>query len=64
MVQESGNAASLGTGDNALRNIEGRTIRTDPYVVETALDDAATFLASGSTSGTANVLKGMDVAAA
>jgi len=64
MVQESGNAASLGTGDNALRNIEGRTIRTDPYVVETALDDAATFLASGSSSGTANILKGMDVAAA
>ena len=61
MVQESGNAAA----DNSDgRNAEGRTIRTDPYVVETALDDAATFLASGSTSGTANVLKGMDVAAA
>jgi len=61
MVQESGNAAA----DNSDgRNAEGRTLRTDPYVVETALDDAATFLASGSTSGTANILKGMDVAAA
>ena len=63
LVQESGNAASLGSGDNATRNVENAT-RTDPYVVEISLNDAATFLASGTTSGTANILKGMDVAAA
>ena len=31
--------------------------------VETSVNDAATFLQSGSTSGTANILKGVDVAA-
>jgi hypothetical protein len=61
LVQESGNAAS---NDSDGRNEEGKGLLTDPYVVETALDDAATFLASGTTSGTANVLKGVTVAAA
>ena len=61
LVQESGNAASA---DSDGRNEEGKLLNTDPYVVETALNDAATFLGSGSTSGTANILKGMDVAAA
>tara|TARA_B100000780_G_scaffold243956_1_gene187384 strand:- start:418 stop:1728 length:1311 start_codon:yes stop_codon:yes gene_type:complete len=64
LVQETGNAASLGTGDNATRNIEGKTTFTDPYVVETALSDAATFLESGTSSGSANILNGIDVAAA
>jgi hypothetical protein len=61
LVQESGNAAS---NDSDGRNEEGNTLNTDPYVVETALDDSATYLASGSTSGTAYILKGMTVAAA
>ena len=61
LVQESGNAAS---NDSDGRNEEGNTLNTDPYVVEAALDDSATYLASGSTSGTAYILKGMTVAAA
>jgi len=61
MVQESGAAASYNS-DN--RNTQGDDLNTDPYVVETALDDSATFLSSGSSSGTAFILKGMDVAAA
>jgi hypothetical protein len=61
LVQESGNAASNNSDG---RNAEGTTIRTDPYVVETALNDAGTFLESGSSSGSANILKGIDVAAA
>ena len=61
LVQESGNAAS---NDSDGRNEEGKTLNTDPYVVEAALDDSATYLASGSTSGTAYILKGMTVAAA
>jgi len=66
LVQESGNAASNNSDG---RNTEdpqpgnmGNT--TDPYVVEAAIDDSATFEASGSTSGTAFILKGMEVAAA
>jgi len=61
LVQESGEASS---NDSDGRNEEGKTLNTDPYVVETALNDAATYLESGSTSGTANILKGVDVAAA
>ena len=61
LVQESGEAAS---NDSDGRNEEGKGEVTDPYVVETSLNDAATFLESGSTSGTANILKGIDVAAA
>jgi hypothetical protein len=61
LVQESGNAAS---NDSDGRNEEGKTLNTDPYVVENSLNDNATFLESGSTSGTANILKGIDVAAA
>ena len=61
LVQESGNAAS---NDSDGRNEEGKTLNTDPYVVENSLNDNATFLESGSTSGTANILKGVDVAAA
>jgi hypothetical protein len=61
LVQESGNAAS---NDSDGRNEEGKTLNTDPYVVETALDETATYLASGSSSGTAYILKGMTVAAA
>jgi len=60
LVQESGNAAS---NDSDGRNEEGKTLLTDPYVVEASLDDSATYLASGSTSGTAYILKGMTVAA-
>ena len=61
LVQESGNAAS---NDSDGRNEEGNTLNTDPYVVEAALDDSATYLASGTSSGTAYILKGMTVAAA
>ena len=61
LVQETGNAASITDGIN----LEGQnTFLTDPYVVETALNDAATFSRTGTTSGTASVLKGVDVAAA
>ena len=61
MVQESGAAASYNS-DN--RNTQGDDLNTDPYVVEAALDDSATYLASGTSSGTAYILKGMTVAAA
>jgi hypothetical protein len=61
LVQETGNASS---NDSDGRNEEGKTASTDPYVVETSINDAATFLQSGTTSGTANILKGMDVAGA
>ena len=61
LVQESGNAASNNSDG---RNAEGTDLLTDPYVVETALNDAGTFLESGSSSGSANILKGIDVAAA
>ncbi len=60
LVQESGNAAS---NDSDGRNEEGKTLLTDPYVVEASLDKTATFLQSGSSSGSAYILKGMDVAA-
>ena len=60
LVQESGNAAS---NDSDGRNEEGKLLLTDPYVVESSLDDAATFSQAGSSSGTANILKGIDVAA-
>ena len=60
LVQESGNAAS---NDSDGRNEEGKTLRTDPLVVESSLDNAATFAQSGTSSGSANVLKGVDVAA-
>jgi len=60
LVQETGNAASETDGIN----LEGQnTFLTDPYVVETSLNDAATFSRTGSTSGTASVLKGITVAA-
>lgn len=60
LVQETGNAASETDGIN----LEGQnSVQTDPYVVETSVNDAATFLQSGTTSGTANILKGVDVAA-
>ena len=60
LVQESGSAAS---NDSDGRNEEGKHLATDPYVVEASLDKTATFLQSGSSSGTAYILKGMDVAA-
>ena len=60
LVQESGNAAS---NDSDGRNEEGKTLLTDPYVVEASLDKTATFLQTGSTSGSAYILKGIDVAA-
>ena len=60
LVQETGNAASITDGIN----LEGQnTFLTDPYVVETSLNDAATFSRTGSSSGTASVLKGITVAA-
>ena len=60
LVQETGNAASETDGIN----LEGQnTFLTDPYVVETSLNDAATFSRTGSSSGTASVLKGITVAA-
>ena len=61
LVQESGSAAS---NDSDGRNAEGKTLRTDPIVVETSLNDAATLSQTGTSSGTANILKGVDVAAA
>ena len=60
LVQETGNAASNNSDG---RNEEGKIASTDPYVVETSVNDAATFLQSGTSSGTANILKGIDVAA-
>ena len=60
LVQESGSAASNDSDD---RNEEGKHLATDPYVVEASLDKTATFLQSGSSSGSAYILKGMDVAA-
>lgn len=45
------------------RNEEGDDLNTDPYVVENSLSDIATFLESGTTSGSANILRGVDVAA-
>ena len=60
LVQETGNAAS---DDSDGRNEEGKTLLTDPYVVEASLDKTATFLQTGSTSGSAYILKGIDVAA-
>ena len=60
LVQETGNAASITDGIN----LEGQdSVQTDPYVVETSLNDAATFSRTGSSSGTASVLKGITVAA-
>ena len=60
LVQETGNAASITDGIN----LEGQnTFNTDPYVVETSLNDAATFSRTGTSSGTASVLKGITVAA-
>ena len=61
LVQESGNAAS---NDSDGRNEEDKHGATDPIVVEASLDDAATFSRTGTSSGTASVLKGVDVAAA
>ena len=61
LVQETGNAAS---NDSDGRNAEGKTLLTDPYVVEASLDKTATFLQTGSSSGSAYILKGIDVAAA
>ena len=60
LVQETGNAASITDGIN----LEGQdSVQTDPYVVETSLNDAATYSRTGSSSGTASVLKGITVAA-
>ena len=60
LVQETGNAASITDGIN----LEGQdSVQTDPYVVETSLNDAATFSRTGSSSGTSSVLKGITVAA-
>ena len=60
LVQETGNAASITDGIN----LEGQdSVQTDPYVVETSLNDAATFSRTGTSSGTASVLKGITVAA-
>ena len=60
LVQESGSAAS---NDSDGRNEEGKHLPTDPIVVEASLDDAATFSRTGTSSGTASVLKGITVAA-
>jgi len=57
LVQESGNAASNNSDG---RNTEDAT-QVGPYVVEASLNDAATYLASGSTSGTAYILKGVEI---
>ena len=59
-----GGVADDASNNSDGRNAEGDTLITDAYVVETALNDAATFTESGSTSGSANILKGIDVAAA
>ena len=65
LVQESGNAASNNSDGRNTEDPTPSTIgnSTDPYVVEASLDDSATYLASGSSSGTAYILKGMTVAA-
>ena len=63
---ESGTANSdNGNGRLVVNASDGSaTNANDIFVVETALNDAATYSASGSTSGSANVLKGITVAAA
>jgi len=63
---ESGTANSdSGNGRLVVNASDGSaTNANDIFVVETALNDAATYSASGSTSGSANVLKGITVAAA
>lgn len=58
LVQESGEAASDSGGINT--EVEFG----DPYVVEASLDESATYEASGSSSGTAFILKDVTVAAA
>ena len=63
---ESGTANSdNGNGRLVVNASDGSaTNANDIFVVETSLNDAATYSASGSTSGSANVLKGITVAAA
>ena len=63
---ESGTANSdSGNGRLVVNASDGSaTNANDIFVVETSLNDAATYSASGSTSGSANVLKGITVAAA
>jgi hypothetical protein len=63
---ETGTANSdAGNGRLVINASDGSASNVDsPIVVETSLNDAATYQASGSSSGTAYVLKGMDVAAA
>ena len=62
---ESGTPNSdSGNGRIVMNASDGSASNVDsPIVVETALNDAATYSASGSTSGSANVLKGITVAA-
>ena len=53
-----------GNGRLVMNGSDGSSTNADsPIVVETSINDAATFLQSGTSSGTANILKGIDVAA-
>jgi hypothetical protein len=57
--------SDAGNGRIVMNASDGSAANVDsPIVVEVALDDSATYLASGTSSGTAYILKGMTVAAA
>ena len=57
--------SDTGNGRLVINASDGSASNVDsPIVVETSLNDAATYQASGSSSGTAYVLKGVTVAAA
>jgi hypothetical protein len=59
---EAGTAAD--GGRLVANGSDGSSSNADsPLVVEAYLNDVSTYLASGSSSGTAYVLKGVDVAA-
>ena len=56
--------SDTGNGRLVINASDGSASNVDsPIVVETSLNDAATYSASGSSSGTAYILKGVDVSA-
>ena len=57
--------SDTGNGRLVINASDGSASNADsPIVVEASLNDAATYSASGSSTGTASILKGVDVAAA
>jgi len=56
--------SDTGNGRLVINASDGSASNVDsPIVVEASLNDAATYSASGSSSGTASILKGVDVSA-